>query len=448
MLMPFRKPLLQLFCAIALAAPLFSQTTDEPFSFYQEKFEQWRNEGPREQVPWKVRLLSRGLSFHQRLQARIEIEADADHILKHGRSGRVIALIQLTDSKGQTYGNDGTLKLSEMKDTRNADVIFSWDAFVLPGDYRVALALYDTQSGEHDFAQHHIRVDPLKPDPLSEAWRDLSSVEFWAPTDANATDNLFHPDIEGTLNLHLATRQPVRIELLADLTASEIFEGSHTAYTSYLKGIVPTLKVFSQMEMPNGILDMATLDLKDRKITFEQENAPKDADAHEDAETKTTKTKDEATLKGLDWPRLRTALKASDPSTVNVRVLKDRHPSPVFLRDELLRRITAGNARPTPSKAGPLRVYVIISGPLSSYSFDTLESTPLPSALPEQCACLIYYLEYNLVPVRSAAFSTIGKVEKMLKPLKVRAFSVHSAYDTRHALAIMLDEIAKKAALP
>jgi hypothetical protein len=439
--MPFRKPLLQLFCVIALAAPLFSQTTDEPFSFYQEKFEQWRNEGPREQVPWKVRLLSRGLSFHQRLLARIEIEADADHILKHGRTGRVIALVQLTDSKGQTYGNDGTLKLSEMKDTRNADVIFSWDAFVLPGDYRVALALYDTQSGEHDFAQHHIRVDPLKPDPLSETWRDLPSVEFWAPTDANATDNLFHPDIEGTLNLHLATRQPVRIELLADLTASEIFEGSHTAYTSYLRGIVPTLKVFSQMEMPNGILDMATLDLKDRKITFEQENALNHAAARDAPKDAKTKTKDEATLKGLDWPRLRTALKASDPSTVNVRVLKDRHPSPVFLRDELLRRIT----RPTPPKVGPLRVYVVISGPLSSYSFDTLESTPLPSALPEQCACLIYYLEYDLVPVRSAAFSTIGKVEKMLKPLKVRAFSVHSAYDTRHALAIMLDEIRIRA---
>ena len=149
--------------------------------------------------------------------------------------------------------------------------------------------------------------------------------------------------------------KPVRIELLADLTASEIFEGSHTAYTSYLRGIVPTLKVFSQMEMPNGILDLATLDLKDRKITFEQENAPNGPDAHEDAKTKATKTakiKDEATLKGLDWPRLRTALKASDPSTVNVRVLKDRHPSPVFLRDELLRRITAGDARPMPSKPG------------------------------------------------------------------------------------------------
>src|SRR5260370_39055248 len=144
--MRFRKLLtrfLRFFCVIALAASLFSQATDEPPSFYQEKFERWRTEGPREQIPWKVRLLSRGLSFHQKLLARIEIEADADHILKHGSTGRAIAMIQLTDSKGQTYRNDGTLKLSEAKETRNANVIFSWDAFVLPEDYRVDLALYD-----------------------------------------------------------------------------------------------------------------------------------------------------------------------------------------------------------------------------------------------------------------------------------------------------------------
>jgi hypothetical protein len=441
--MAVRKPLLRLFFVIALAGPLFSQAPDDS-AFLQEKFEQWQKEGRQsEQVPWKVRLLSGGLSFHQRLLARIEIEADADHILKHGRTGRAIAMVQITDAKGQTYRNDGTLKLDEMKDTRNANVIYSWDAFVLPGDYRVALALYDTQSGEHNFAQHHIQVGPLKPDPLPDAWRDLPSVEFWAPKDENDRDNLFHPDIDGTLKLKLATRRPVRIELLADLTASEIFEGSHTAYSNYLKGVVPTLKVFSQMEIPNGILDIATLDLKDRKIAFEQEINPRSADI--DAKLK---VKDEDIPQGLDWPRLRTTLKASDPGTVNVRVLKDRHPSPVFLRDELLRRINAGHAKPKASKSAPLRVYVLISSLLSSYSFDNLALNPVPDALPEQCDCLIYYLEHDLVTVRSAGLSTTGKVEKMLKPFRVRAFSIHSAHDIRHALSIMLDEIAKQAALP
>jgi hypothetical protein len=95
-----------------------------------------------------------------------------------------------------------------------------------------------------------------------------------------------------------------------------------------------------------------------------------------------------------------------------------------------------------------LRVYVLISSLLSSYSFDNLALNPVPDALPEQCDCLIYYLEHDLVTVRSAGLSTTGKVEKMLKPFRVRAFSIHSAHDIRHALSIMLDEIAKQAALP
>src|SRR5205807_2645161 len=216
------------------------------------------------------------------------------------------------------------------------------------------------------------------------------------------TDNLFHPDIEGNLNLQIASRRPGRIELLADLTASEIFEGSHMAYTRYLSAVVPTLKTFSQVELHSGSLGVATLDLKDRKITFEQQSTSKDPDA---------KTETEAAPKGLDWPRLKATLKETDPSTINVRALKDRHPSPVFLRDELLRRIVAGNARTGPGKNDSLRVYVLVSSPLSSYSFNNLESNPLPISLSEQCGCLIYYLEYDLVPVRSAGLSTIGKVE-------------------------------------
>ncbi|HEV2961846.1 MAG TPA: hypothetical protein VG649_08495 [Candidatus Angelobacter sp.] len=426
---------LLLFCLIALAAPLFPQAADQPNSFDQEKFEQWQKQGPREQIPWKIRLLPTGLSFFQRLAAHIEIEADADHILKHSKTGRVVAMIQLTDSKGDSYRNDGKIELSEMKEVRNSNAIFSWNAFVLPGQYAVDLALYDTQSGEHDFARQRLRIPPLKSDPLPALWQDLPAVEFWAPNDSKDTDNLFHPDIDGKLKLQIATARPVRIELLADFTPSEVFGGSHTSYMHYLSGVVPTLKIFSQMELTNGTLEVDTLNLKDRKVTFEEEvTAQKNADAND---------QNEAALKGLDWPRLKNTLKANDPGTVNVRVLQDRHPTPIFLRDELLRRIAAGIGKPAPDKSSLLRVYILLSGPLDSYSFNGSEFNAIPESLPEQCACLIYYLEYDLFWGRSGVFNTVGKVEKMLKPFKLRTFSISSASDARRALAIMLEEIIK-----
>jgi hypothetical protein len=131
-----------------------------------------------------------------------------------------------------------------------------------------------------------------------------------------------------------------------------------------------------------------------------------------------------------------------------VRVLQDRHPTPIFLRDELLRRINADNARSARGKSSPLNVYVLLSGALESYSFNGSEFSGLPESLPERCNCLIYYLEYDLIWGRTGLLSSVGKVEKMLRPLKVRTFAISSANDTRHALAIMLREIGDKAALP
>ncbi len=435
---------------IGLANPLFPQAVGKPHFFDHKTFEQMRKQGPREQIPWKIRLSSTGPSFFQRLTAHVEIEADADHILKRSRNGQVIAMIQLADSKGQTYPNDAKVELSDMAKVRNANLVFSWDAFVLPGDYSVELALYDTHSEEHDFAQRRLHVPPLKPDMLPGAWQELPAVEFWTPKDTQDSDNLFHPDIDGRLKLQIATARPLRIEVLADLTPSEIFRGSHTLYTQYLGAVVPTLKVFSQVDLPNGVLDVATFDLKDRKVTFEEEiNAQNNADSN---------SGDNA-ASGLDWPRLKETLKESDPGTINVRALQDRHPSPIFLRDELVRRITAGNAKTAAERNSPLRVYVLLSGPLDSYSFNGAQFKSIPESLPETCACLIYYVEYDLSwwkpgyrpggrpggrPwERNGPASTVGEVEKMLKPFKIRPFSVTSAHDVRHALATMLDEIAK-----
>ncbi|HEV3038392.1 MAG TPA: hypothetical protein VHA33_11500 [Candidatus Angelobacter sp.] len=420
---------------MASVTRVFSQGSEGLSSFDKEKFEQWQKQGSREQIPWKIRLFSTGPSFHQRLSCHIEIEADADHILKHSKTGRVIAMIQLTDSKGEVFRNDGKIELAEMEKVRNANVVFSWDAFVLPGDYSAELALFDPQSEEHNFARQRLRIPALKSDPLADAWQGLPSVEYLAPKDYKDIDRLFHPDIDGKLKLQMATKRPLRIELLADFTPSEIFAGSHTAYTAYLAGVIPTLKVFSQIMLPNGKLDVATLNLKDKKVVFEEEiNSQSHANASTESDT---------TPNGLDWTRLKNSLKESDPSTVNVRVLQDRHPTPVFLRDELVRRITAGSTKVARDKSPPLRVYVLLSGSLDTYSFNGPVFSPIPESLPEQCGCLIYYLEYEFFWGRTAVLKTTSKVEKMFKPFKVRAFTVSSANDVRRAIATILDEIAK-----
>ena len=201
--------------------------------------------------------------------------------------------------------------------------------------------------------------------------------------------------------------------MLFDLTPSELFHGSQSRFNRYLIGAIPTFKLFSQIAVQNGSLDMALVDLLEQQVTFEQKN-----------------------VKTLDWPELKKALNTTAPATINVRTLELRHPTPVFLRDELSRRINSEEARP--GGARPVRVFVIFSGSLDDYSFKDLEQ----KSLPEDCTCRVYYLEYDFSRM-NFEFSDTGKVEKMLRPLKTKSFHIHSPDDMRRALATILQEVSQ-----
>lgn len=372
-------------------------------------FEKWSHEAPSEQIHWKTRAFYVGLSSDQRLIARLEVWVDGKELTSRGNKGRLIALVKITDSAGHAYQNEGKIEMGNLKpETKNSDIMQSWECFVLPGDYMVALGLYHTETKEHDFATHRLHVPALKNDPLPNAWQSLPAVEFWAPADAEHQDVLFHPEIQGRLSLPLATHHPLHVEVLADLSPSDLFHGSATRYDRYLYAAVPALKALAQIEVRDGVLDLAVLDLLQRRVTFEQ-----------------------SAVKDVDWPRLKAALKEMEPSRVSVKVLKAREQSPVFLRDELARRIAAEHSELLP-------VFILIGSPLSFYSFGGLGGSPLT----DECHCRIFYLEYDS-SFRRTQFSAIGHVKKMLRPLQINAFSVHSPEEMRRVIAKILNELSE-----
>src|SRR5262249_4891635 len=108
-------------------------------------------EGPRQQVPWKIRPLPVRLSLHQRLEAAIEVRIPEAELAKRRDDGRIVLLVQLTDPAGRRYRNSGVLELEDVaRKAIKKEVPFYWIAFVLPGEYEVAVALYDKASGEHN----------------------------------------------------------------------------------------------------------------------------------------------------------------------------------------------------------------------------------------------------------------------------------------------------------
>ena len=414
---PFRllNAALLLVLAACAVCPLSSAQADtektETNFFELLPFDQWASEGPREQMQWSASASYVGLSNHQRLVAHFEISVDGHELTRRGYKGQVIALVKVIDSAGNTYLDDNKMEMSTFKpEAKHTVIVQSWDAFVLPGEYRVEMALYHTETKEHNFGKHRLRVPALKEDGLPDAWSGLPAVEFWAPLQPQDVDTMFRPDIDGRLHLPLATGRPVHLELLADVSPSDLFRGSEKRYDQYLHALIPTIKTFSQIDVGSGDLDVATLDIVQKRVTFEQR-----------------------VVKNLNWPRLKEALKETAPGMVSVQSLTTRDPRPVFLRDELARRIRLANS----AKPGdPLLVFIIVGSPLSSYSFASLEG----DALTEDCHCRVYYLEYDPALLRDRV-SAITHVKRMMRPIKIEAFIVGSAEETRHVLAKILKEI-------
>lgn len=422
---PVVFPRILAFLVIGIGAgfgrPLSAQEPTTDSIFADAPFDKWTAQGPREEVPWQVRMTAGKLSFHQRLIATIQIEVPGPELLKRSHDEQITLLVEVRNGEGVSFRNYGLLELNNLKpEMKRSDVEFSWQAFAVPGQYEVSVALWDKKSGEHNFLHRLFHVDAYKNDPLPAMWRGLDAFEFWS-TKRDGPEFMFHSDVEGHLHLPLATRRSVHLEVLLDLTPSaEIFRGNYGEYNYYLAGAVAMFKLFSQITVNNGSRSAAALDLVQRRIPFEQTDG---AD--------------------LDWPNLRKALAPDQgPGVVSVKDLKNRKQSPVFLREELVRRLRNPGGPAGKQGEKPLHVFVLIGSPMDFYTFPTLPAVETGN----ENDCIIYYLQFEHLQFdqfEGKGFTGgVGNVEKMLKPLKIRTFQVRSPDDVRRALAKIIEEVS------
>ncbi len=306
--------------AIAISAGFaVGQQAEEPTTdsiFAEAPFDKWAAQGNHQEVPWHVQTFSDRLSFHQRLIATIQVQVPGPEMLKRSGDDHITLLVEVRNGQGVSSRNYGLLELSNLKPAmKRSDVEFSWQAFAVPGQYELSVALWDKKSGEHNFMRRLFHVDAYKNDPLPEMWRGLDAFEFWG-TKRDGPEYMFHTDIDGRPNLTLATRRPIEMEVLFDMTPSaEIFAGSYGHYNHYLGAALPTFKVLNQINLKDGSRRAAALDLIQRHVVFEQDDG-----------------------KDLDWTVLRKTLSPDNgPGTVSVKDLQNKQQSPVYLREEIVK---------------------------------------------------------------------------------------------------------------
>ena len=420
---------------LASAQKVFAQNGALDPVFGLVPFSQWMAQGDQAPIPWKVRVSAGELSSHQRLQADFEIKVDGNELVRRRGKGQLVMLVQLTDSAGRIYQSHGALKLADVKDeTAKADVIYNEYAFVLPGDYKVALALYDSSTGEHSTSQRMLHVAPLRNDPLAGAWRDVPPVELL--TAQEAPDNLFLPSLTGRLRLPLVTARALQLQLLVNMARSEA-EVSHAGaiHALNLSNLLAATKVLSQIDVENGKLNIGVLDLARRRFTFEQE-----------------------AVRDLDWPKFKASLAQADPNTIDARSLGAHQQNAQFLLDEISRRISGTGPAPDRSLE-PLRVVILLSAPMA---FSAREAVH-PVEVAKCPNCRVFYIRYHALiapparpayldlpargrrppPSQPAAEEQMDSLDHVLKPFEPHLFDVYTPQQFRKALATLLDEIAR-----
>ena len=347
----FRSSLWLLIIGFTFASPMPAEEGWLDPEFDKVPFVQWLSGGQQTSLRWSERVLPVVLSVHQRLLSRLQVQLDGAEAAKRRGEGELVFYFQFTDAKGRIYQDHTSYDLEKVeKGLSSQDLICTESAFVLPGYYSVAMAIYDTATKEHTVKRDRLRVAPLKFDPLPDAWRGLPPVEFVEAVEA--PDRWFAPSAHGKLNLPVAPRRPLEIEVVMNLTPSEGGSRLVGVQDRNLSFLFPVLKLIAQMDGPQVSLNVSLVDISRRRVIFHQEDA-----------------------RELDWESIKKSLSAAKSGSIDVKSLADRQHNAAFFIKEVVRRLTPREA--PPGAAGPARVVVVLSGPMTFDGYQDLDGLQL-----------------------------------------------------------------------
>jgi hypothetical protein len=408
-------------------------------AFADIPFEQWLSEGDQHRMRWTARVTEPELSSHQRLAARIEIMVDGAELARRRGKGELFMLMQISAEQGGAWQDHEAIALEGMPEgVRHSDAVYFRNFFVTPGEYRVAIALYDTATREHSLIKRRLHVSPLRNDPLPEAWTGLPAVEFVRLV--KGPDAWYLPFVRGRLNLAGETKKPADIDLLLNLTPAERFEGSSRVQSRNLAALIPSMKVLSQLAWRNASLNVTLLDLSRQQVAFQQEGVHR-----------------------LEWRRARGSLQGVTPGMIDVKSLENRKHSAQFFVSEVGRRL---GTEPLAGEGGRSvkrsRVVIVLSAPVSFEPGQDLRPIELNEPHPDT---KVFYVRYQpqpttlltgstrpgprrgpdgvLLPPRGLEGPIADDLEPLLRPIEPRLFDVTTPEQFRRALASMLAEIGQ-----
>ena len=400
--------------------------------FSRFPFANWLTAPNKQQIHWSVFISPAELSAHQRMILRVTARVDGRELEKRRSAGQFEALIEYADSTGHVWQNHTTIDPKRMHAAMQSSYLdIHFYAFVLPGDYTVSLGVCDPQTFEHSVAIRKVRVNPLKDDPMPNLWAGLPAVDL-VPSNSEPPDIWYLPELETRLHLPVETKRPLHVQLLLNTTPSQKAAGSVAAVRDNMSVLIPAMKILSQMQLTNGTIDAAVLDLTHRKVAFDQSNAPV-----------------------LDWAGIRRFFLDAHPGIVDVHTLEGQRRMLPYFSEEVRKRLA------------PDTVVIVLSGPAFYEDQEAVDGAQRPVSRDRQ----LFYVRYRTVsiprryppafqgparsgrlPARAMAFPVPDSMippmkeddlEKIAESMNARVFDAASALQFRRILAAMLEQISR-----
>src|SRR5260370_21321732 len=92
------------FLLAVLASLPFAMHAQKPDPFFAgTDFAKWAGQPPVEQIPWKLRIISGGMSVYQWIVCHCIIDIPVRYFKQRSESGELVDIIEVTDRLGHIY---------------------------------------------------------------------------------------------------------------------------------------------------------------------------------------------------------------------------------------------------------------------------------------------------------------------------------------------------------
>ncbi len=421
------KLLLSAFLAFFLTESLLPVSAQESEPVSPSEMEKWLNGPNRRDMPWRVWVSQPMLTFQQRYLVVVGGSIDISAFRKEAVRD-VTVQIKVADSKGTWLpGEDSTAYQVPVTIPESIIAIrFSSAVYALPGNYRVAVVLFDKARKVVNVSHNKLHVPTTNGNALSDLVRDLPVIEFPMRLPGMNKDGPPMKDrgfslAQGVEHLPIPDTRPLLVDILLDFSEpdaidlpyymSPIDKGriSQSAYYRNLKLMLQMGSVLSHLQPANGCVRVSAMDMSRMRVIVDRLEAA-----------------------GLNWGKIEDSLYEADLDHIDLATMANQLKRSTFA-SHFLEQVANDPGGCNAGNEPHDHVVVLVSQHLQYPAH-----TPIDPIQPEACPhCRFVY--FRLTPFN---FEPIDPYRDILRPIHPRSFNFSSPEGFRKALSELTVELS------